>query len=556
MEKYLRQFAPFVALVVAAALVVIANPAGDGDGASSASPPPTVAGVVTARSADAATVPVDAGAAASEAEPFALTDSSGGASSSFAAGSATSSGSGASSSFSAPSTFVPSSSGTDSSSFAPTAAPTVPDAGTSSVPSGAVTTPVEVPSSPTTVPSPESAAGSDFYLFDQVKSSAVCSVGGDAAKPLSLAPAFSQSIVASEPSFPDRATDLTLNKADPDAERFIYRTHSLITNSAVSVTDTANGNVSRILSQRSDWERLDGLVWTPARTLLAGEGIRVQEPGRTDPVATTAKAGLVYEINPVTGAATVRPALGSKAHRGMTFDHLGNLYSVSATNPGFVYRFVPTVANSYAAGVLSALWIGPNGESMWLALPAADVAIDADAAAKAAGATALLTPEDAKTLVVTAPSGARRSQLFVSENGANRVLTVVLRTTVSGVTPVADNTAYVSTYVAPGVNAPKEFRAPSALMVDTTYNLYIAERNGGGGAATKTEGDDIWVAPANGASAIQSLPVGRLASVTDCDASPSGLMFDLTGSKLFLNLTGRGGDGRDMTVLITTSGGV
>ena len=544
MEKYLRQFAPFVALVVAAGLVVIADPAGDDDGASSASPPATVAGITASRTeapADAATVPADAGAAAAEAEPFAVPSASSSSSSFGGAVSVPSS----SSSFSA-------SSAPDASSFATaTPVPTV-----TTPPSDPVTPAVEVPSSPTTAPSVESETGSDFYLFDQVKASAVCSAGGDAAKPLSLAAAFGQTIVASEPGFPDRATDLTLNKADPDPERFIYRTHSLITNSAVSVTDTANGNVSRILSQRGDWERLDGLVWTPGRTLLAGEGIRVQEPGRTDPVATTAKAGLVYEINPVTGAATVRPALGSKAHRGMSFDHLGNLYSVSATNPGFVYRFVPASANNYSAGVLSALWIGPNGESMWLALPAADVAIDADAAAKAAGATALLTPEDAETLIITSPSGAKRSQLFVAENGANRVLTVVLRTTVSGVVPVADNTAYVSTYVAPGVNAPKEFKAPSSLMIDTTYNLYIAERNGGGGAATKTEGDDIWVAPANGLSAIQSLPVGRLASVTDCDASPSGLMFDLTGSKLYLNLTGRGGDGRDMTVLITTSGGV
>jgi hypothetical protein len=403
------------------------------------------------------------------------------------------------------------------------------------------------------VPSSDS-AGSDFYLFDQVKASAVCSAGGDAVKPLSLAPAFAQQVVAAEPAFPDRASDLTLNKADPDAERYVYRTHSLISNSAVSVSDSGAGYASRILSQRADWERLDGLVWSPASTLLAGENVRVQE--RPDTVATTAKAGLVYEINPRTGVPTVRPALGAKAHKGMSFDHLGNLYSVSATTPGYVYRFVPTTAGSYAAGTLSALWISPTGESMWLALPSADVAVDADAAAKAAGATALLNPGDAKTMIVTSPSGVRRTQLFVSETGAHRVLTVVLRTTTSGVTPVADNTAFTSVYVGQGVNASKDFTAPGALMMDTTYNLYIAENNGGGGAATKTAGDDIWVAPANANSAIQSSPVGRLASVTDCDATPAGLMFDLTGSKLFLNLTGRGGDGRDMTVLITTAGGV
>ena len=77
------------------------------------------------------------------------------------------------------------------------------------------------------------------------------------------------------------------------------------------------------------------------------------------------------------------------------------------------------------------------------------------------------------------------------------------------------------------------------LAVWAAVSCGSSDDNGGGGAATKTVGDDIWVAPANGLSAIVAMPVGRLASVTDCDATPAGLMFDLTGSKLFLNLTGR-----------------
>jgi hypothetical protein len=107
------------------------------------------------------------------------------------------------------------------------------------------------------------------------------------------------------------------------------------------------------------------------------------------------------------------------------------------------------------------------------------------------------------------------------------------------------------------VNASKDFAAPAELAIDVTYNLYIAERNGGGAVETsKTSGDDIWVAPANPGSAIQALPLGRFASLTDCDAEPSGLLFDLTTSRLFFNLQHRGGDGRDMTMLITTSGGI
>ncbi len=341
----------------------------------------------------------------------------------------------------------------------------------------------------------------------------------------------------------------------------------MIAGSSISITDLAD-NSSRILAQRSDWERLEGVVWTQNRTLISGENIRVQQnppPTTENSSAGAPKAGVAYEINPVTGTSRPLSMLGSRAHKGMSFDHLGNLYSVSATVPGYAYRFVPAFTGTtpnYTVGTLSALWIGPNGESTWLQLNSNNnpgnvitnplAVTDSDEAARLAGATALLSPEDAEMLIVTAASGARRSQLFIAETGANRVLTVVLRTLNA---TTADNTAYVSTYVAPGINAPKDFAAPSDLALDTTFNLYIAERNGGGIDTSKTAGDDIWVAPANSQSAIQSLGVGRIAGVTDCDAGPTGLMFDLTGSKLFLDLKGRGGDGRDMTILITTAGG-
>ena len=553
-EKQARQFAPFVALVVAAGLVVIADPGDRGPSESASSPPATVAGITAVRDAEAvtpATIPSDPSAAGADVAPFAP---AAGSSSSFSPSTPSSS------------SFAPSSSGSATSggsSVTPTApaATATPEATTTTTtaPAGGDTTTTTSPpfiAPTTTVPGTETASGGNFYLFDQVASPAVCSAGGDPQKPLVLASAFAQTVVASEPSFPDRATDLTTNKADPDPERYLYRTHSLIANSSVSLTDTVTG-ASAILAQRTDWERLDGILWTPRKTMLVGENIQVQE--RPDPVATTAKAGLVYEVNPATGTATVRPLLGAKAHRGMTLDHLGNVYSVSAALPGYIYRFVPggtLAAPDYSTGTLSALSIGANGESMWLALPADQVVVDADAAAAAAGATPFASPEDAKALIVTSPTGARRSQLFVAEAGADRVITIILRTTTFGTATVPDNTAYASVYVARGLNAPTDFTAPSRLMIDTTYNLYIAERNGGGGAATKTEGDDIWVAPANASSALVALDAGRLAGVTDCDATPNGLMFDLTGSKLYLNLTGRGGDGRDLTILLTPAGGV
>lgn len=581
MEKTLRQFAPFVALVVAAVLVVVARP-GDNPNPASSAPPPAVAAPASARRAvpsTPASVPTDASAAGAGVTPFggsSVPSSSGAASvPSFAASGSSSSGfsggSSTGSSFSTP-TPAPSSASAAAPAFGgvstPAAATPVVNVPTSGDSFSAPT----IPSAPAEVPGGSTSAepvGSDFFLFDQVKSSAGCTAGGDAAKPLSLAGAYAQAVIASEPAFPDRASGITFNKTDAvDPDRYLYRTHGLISNSSVSITDTADKS-SRILAQRPDWERLEGVVWTQNRTLIAGENVRVQQsppPTTENSAAGVPKAGVAYEINPVTGTSRPLTILGSRAHKGMTFDHLGNLYGVSATVPGYAYRFVPSFTGTtpnYTVGTLSALWIGPNGESTWLqlnsnvGLPAGtftnNLAVtDSDEAARLAGATALLSPEDVEMLIVTSSSGVRRSQLFIAETGANRVLTAVLRTLSA---TAMDNSAYVSTYVAPGVNAPKDFAAPSDLILDTTFNLYIAERNGGGLDTSKTGGDDIWVAPANSQSAIQSTAVGRIASVTDCDATATGLMFDLTGSKLYLNLKGRGGDGLDQTILITTAGG-
>jgi hypothetical protein len=529
--------------VAAALLVVIADPAQQADNSSTAVQGAS-ASRDTAGTTPAAPLTTDPAAAGSGVDPFAVSADT--SSSSFSSDTSSSSFSSSSSSSSFSSS---GSSSTSTSSF--TESSTVDTTPSFSTPSEDTTTTTEAPAEEPPSSDP-AAAGSDFYLFEQLESSAACTIGGVLDKPVATAKAYTSSVHTAEPAFPDRAGGLALNKADPESERYLFRTHSLQTNSAVSVTDLGAANATRILSQRPDWERLDGIVFTPAKTLLVGENVKVAE--RPDTLASPAlpaetKAGLVYELNMTTGVAQVRPALGSKAHKGMSFDHLGNLYSVSATNPGYVYRFIPTVANNYSAGTLSALWAGPNGESSWLMLNQTLARTDADEAARQAGATAFSSPEDAEVMIITSPTGAKRSQLFIAETGANRVISVVLRGN--------DTSAFSSVYVAPGVNAPQSFKAPSDIAIDVTYSLWISERNGGGSVETsKTEGDDIWVAPANPSSAIQSLPIGRAASLTDCDAEPAGLHFDLTTSKLFLDLKHRGGDGRDMTVLITSSGGL
>src|SRR5206468_11345016 len=103
------------------------------------------------------------------------------------------------------------------------------------------------------------------------------------------------------------------------------------TNGQVTVTDLESG-VTRVLAQRADWNRLDGTVWTPWGTLLTGEELRRgRTPFGPDPMAPQALAGLIYEIDPVSGASLARPALGARAHEGIRLDAEGNVYGISET---------------------------------------------------------------------------------------------------------------------------------------------------------------------------------------------------------------------------------
>ena len=53
----------------------------------------------------------------------------------------------------------------------------------------------------------------------------------------------------------------------------------------------------------------------------------------------------------------------------------------------------------------------------------------------------------------------------------------------------------------------------------------------------KRKGDDIWVAaPNTGGQHGASPSVTRFASLTDCDAEPTGIYYDLTSSRLFVNI--------------------
>ena len=451
------------------------------------------------------------------------------------------------------------------------------------------------------------------FQFEPLPTSTPCTDGGDKEQPFVLPTGYAQTVFAREG---DGGTiDLwdmnTQNETGEQAGRFLFRTHETSpaasenpSPSQVSMTDLET-NATRVLAQNPTWERFDGIVWndkgttamdpsaegaTTKQTILAAE--ETQRQAAPDPRVPQAQAGLVYEINPETGEDVPRPAVGSRSHEGMRFDPQGNLYGISETNGqpngqqpnpvgGFIYRFVPERPGDLSSGELFALRIveptgDRTGEAMWVPLDPVQSQINSDVAAAEAGATGYNRPEDVEIATSTGnnrgASGA--NTMYVAITGEDRVLAIDLREPESGSEHL---TAFVADYVRAGVNAPagsrspNDFDSPDNLALDRSGNLFITEDPGGEFDRGKRFGDDIFVAtPDRTAAGRPTLAqeVVRFASLTDCDAEPTGIYFKMTGrgtgtgndndagvnedsGTLFVNAQHRGGDGQDEAVAIT-----
>ncbi len=304
----------------------------------------------------------------------------------------------------------------------------------------------------------------------------------------------------------------------------------------VSVTDLTSSTTT-ILAQNPSWGRMDGIVWTPWGTLLAGEE-------RT--------GGQVWEIDPATGAFVARPAAGLAAHEGLRFDANGNLYGISETTPGYIFRLVPDRRGDLSGGELDVLKVvlpsgDRTGEAVWVPLDRNVVRVDAVTSATAAGATGYGRPEDVE--IATATGNERGgSTLFVAVTSEDRVLAVDLREKAGG---AEAGTALVYDYIQDGLNAPADFDMPDNLAMDKAGNLYIAEDPGGTFAGGKRRGDDIWVAtPSVPGQHQPAASLSCFASLTDCTAEPTGIYFDRSGQVLYVNAQHRGGDRQDLALAI------
>jgi uncharacterized protein len=394
-------------------------------------------------------------------------------------------------------------------------------------------------------------AGSGGFKFTPLPTSAAC--GPSTEKPFVLPPGYDQLVIAKEG---DGGTlDLwdmnTLNENGAQAGRFLYRSHEIGANGQVSVTDLETG-VTRIVAQRADWERLDGITWTPWGTILAAE--ETINSALKDPTLPAARGGHVYEIDPATGASVQRAAVGSRSHEGLRFDSQGNLYGISEASPptgGYIYKFVPDRRGDLSSGQSYALKIvaptaDRTGEAIWVPLNTAAAALDSDAEATRVGATGYGRPEDVEIGTSTG-NGHGGQILYVAITSEHRVIAVDLREPAGG---SEHETAFVYDYVRRGVNTTADFSSPDNVSLDKAGNLYITED------PSTPPGADIWVAePSNGGQHESAGRVVRFASLPDCAAEPSGIYFDKRGWRLFVNVQHRGGpDPRDLGVVIFPTG--
>jgi uncharacterized protein len=396
--------------------------------------------------------------------------------------------------------------------------------------------------------------------FEPLASSSPCT--GATTEPFLLPSDYGQEVLVQEGDGGtiDLFDMITQNETGQDKGRFVYRTHETGTNSQVSVTDLRTGT-TEILAQRADWERFDGIVWTPWGTILASE--EVITAAVKDPQFPNAVGGLVYElfvdpndpselrlndplddVPPFDDGIAARPELGSKSHEGMRFDKRGFHYGISESNPGGIYRFIPDDQGDLSEGTLSVLDTpnGHDGQGQWIPLADAAAETDAQGAANTVGANGYNRPEDLETGTSTGRDKNNGGDtLYAAITGNNNapnqeVLAVDLR---HENRPFIYHYAFVQSHPSEtGTGTPNapiaEFQRPDNLALDREGNLAMTE-DPGGTPPTKTRGDDVWIiAPPNGGGSHQPASfVQRLASLKDCLGEPTGVYFAMRGTEEF-----------------------
>jgi secreted PhoX family phosphatase len=338
---------------------------------------------------------------------------------------------------------------------------------------------------------------------------------------------FTQEVVADETVLDiygggtDDLTDMNVhNETGVDAGRYLYRTHEVGSNGALSVVDLKTGE-AKVIAQDAGWRRLDGIEWTAWGTVLFAEettGGRLfeafldpQDPTKVVKVETRTKAGILR-------------------HEGIGAMADGTVFVIDELNGGSLFKFVPTTRGDLSDGQLYALkvtglsdaaqkwnpstYLQKAGAFEWVALDMDLVVTDADAAANAVNATEFGRPEDVEVI---------GTKVYVANTSEDRVVEIDLQKNV------------LNTYVAAGVNAPVEnggasvtgFNSPDNLAKSADGRLWIVEDN---------VPSDIWATQPDTDGDGAADEVELFASLKDPGAEISGIYFGRDPKTLFFNI--------------------
>jgi len=381
----------------------------------------------------------------------------------------------------------------------------------------------------------------------------------DASAPWKLPEGYTQTIVSDETDLNiydggrDDWHDMnTVNESGPMAGRYLYTTHELRypdnqpEGGSISVVDLETGE-TRLLAQDPDYNKLDGVRWSPWGTVVFSEetaGGRFFELELNDDL-TTAKV-----IND-------RPEVGRLAHEGIDFDSEGNVYVVDEHRGlskgcdgvvpcgGSVYKFVPESYGDLSAGSLYALKVtGPDGTGQGEWVGPID-ASDARVSGAAAGAQSYQRPEDLEVingvLYVAITEGPR--DVYGEEHYEGRVISVDLAS------------VEVNNFVKPGLNVAVEIGKPGKDGFQTGFDSIDNLAEGPDGGLFMIEDNkpsDIWHASTKTNIAGASKEVRLFASLADPGAEGTGIYFSpLDPETLYVNVQHSAADDGDATWAIT-----
>ncbi|MEV0809132.1 alkaline phosphatase PhoX [Micromonospora sp. NPDC050200] len=363
--------------------------------------------------------------------------------------------------------------------------------------------------------------------FEPIAGSAYSQMSTNWSEPLVAPEGFTQDLVADETVLniyggtTDDLTDMnTVNETGPQAGRYLYRTQEVGSNGSLSVIDLKTGE-AKVIAQRADWRRLDGLRWTSWGTLLFAEetgGGRLFE-AFLDPKDLTT----VTRIEE-------RREVGILAHEGIEALADGTVFVIDELNGGSIYKFEPTTRGDLSDGQLYALkltgltdaeqkwnqatYSSKVGAFEWVALDMNQVVVDADAASNAVNATEFGRPEDVEVI---------GSTLYVANTSEDRVVAIDL------------NKDVLTSFVEAGVNVPVEsrsagvtgFNSPDNLAQGPDGRLWMVEDN---------FASDIFVAGNDTDQDGTADKVELFASLKDPGAEISGIYFGKDPRTLFFNV--------------------